>query len=67
MFQTPHIIVPRNAHSSSALLADLGNLTVSNAFKLLKGSEVGNAVIIDEVHVVLESMKMSRLVYLYLV
>jgi len=53
-------VIPRNAHSSSALLADLGNLSVKNAFKRLKGSDATDVVIVDEIHTVLENMKMSR-------
>ncbi|XP_048586982.1 intermembrane lipid transfer protein VPS13A-like isoform X2 [Nematostella vectensis] len=61
--QAPFIIIPVNSHSRDALVADLGQLVVSNSFKLHSPAtkpDGSDAVIVDNMVVELSSVKLSR-------
>jgi len=60
-FRSPHIIIPRNAQSSTGFVAYLGHLSVKNAFKEM-GVDGGHTVIIDDIQTILQDMKMSRII-----
>jgi len=60
IFQAPIVIIPRNESSKSALIADLGRLTIKNSFT--KESHRSQNVIIDSMQINLSNIKISRFV-----
>jgi vacuolar protein sorting-associated protein 13A/C len=61
--QAPLIIIPVSSTSHDALVADLGLLMVSNTFNLFKPptkADGSDAVIVDNMVVELNSVKLSR-------
>nr|KAG5695914.1 hypothetical protein BaRGS_017352 [Batillaria attramentaria] len=59
--KAPVIIVPQNSASLNTILLDLGQLSVTNAFRLAgKSSASGVPAVLEEMKIVLTSLKLSR-------
>ncbi|XP_067654011.1 intermembrane lipid transfer protein VPS13A-like isoform X3 [Haliotis asinina] len=59
--KAPLIIVPQKSTSNSVLMADLGNLEISNSFHLAGKSSPNNVpAVLDKMNIVLNSLKLSR-------
>ncbi|XP_071479699.1 intermembrane lipid transfer protein VPS13A-like [Diadema antillarum] len=59
--KAPLIVVPSNSQSETGLVADLGQLSVKNSFRVIPGSEeLENVAVVDSMHVALESVQLSR-------
>ena len=59
--KAPVIILPEKSTSLNSLMLDLGQLTVSNVFRLAGGrSSSGVPAILEDMKVVLTSLKLSR-------
>ncbi|CAG9559724.1 unnamed protein product [Danaus chrysippus] len=58
----PLLVLPENSTSPRALLLDLGRMTLNNKFVDLHVEDVSNKVIVDELTLELEDMKVSCVV-----
>ncbi|XP_030829188.1 vacuolar protein sorting-associated protein 13C isoform X3 [Strongylocentrotus purpuratus] len=59
--KAPVIVIPSNSTSETGMVADFGQLSVKNSFRIVAGSEkLENPAVIDTMHVALESMQLSR-------
>ena len=60
--KAPLIIVPQHSKSDNAVVADLGNITVTNEFRALSShkSKDGHPAVLDEMSVELTELKVVR-------
>ena len=59
--KAPLIIVPQHSKSDNAVVADLGNITVTNEFRALsQKSKDGHPAVLDEMSVELTELKVVR-------
>lgn len=59
--KAPVLVIPSNSTSETGMVADFGQLSVKNSFRIVPGSEkLENPAVIDTMHVALESMQLSR-------
>lgn len=61
--KAPLVIVPQSSGSHSALVMDLGLITVANSFSLLPVDEGPLPALVDDLDVQLSQLKLSRLVF----
>lgn len=59
--KAPVIVVPQNSTSSNTLMLDFGQLSITNSFKLAGKLSPNNVpAILEEMNIVLTSLKLSR-------
>ncbi|XP_067327336.1 intermembrane lipid transfer protein VPS13C isoform X1 [Anolis sagrei] len=58
--KAPVIVIPQSSVSRNALVADLGLITVQNAFRLIPGDTATHPPIIDNMEIQLTQLKISR-------
>lgn len=59
--QAPIIIIPVNSQSLDVLIMDFGNLTMYNKFNTSNiRSAAGHPAVVDELHLDLQNLKLSR-------
>nr|XP_060611950.1 intermembrane lipid transfer protein VPS13C [Anolis sagrei ordinatus] len=58
--KAPVIVIPQSSVSRNALVADLGLITVQNAFRLVPGDTATHPPIIDNMEIQLTQLKISR-------
>ena len=59
--QAPLVIIPISSTSVHALVADLGQVSVQNKFEIAgKGPDGVNDIVVDDMSVVLHSLKLTR-------
>lgn len=61
--KAPLVIVPQSSGSHSALVMDLGLITVANSFSLLPVDEGPLPALVDDLDIQLSQLKLSRLVF----
>ena len=60
--QAPIVVVPQHSRSDNAIVADLGNISLANSFRIVDGkvSAVGMPAVLEEMSIHMTDLKFVR-------